>query len=272
MRLALTGATGFVGRFILAEAQAAGDAVTALTRRAPEGVDHRPYDLAGPPPDLSGFDALIHCGFAHVAGRYRGGEGDDPQGFAARNLDGSVALFEVAVRAGARVVFISSRAVYDGLGGVLREDMDCAPTSLYGQVKLAAERALPRDAMILRATGVYGAGAGHKWEPLFRDFADGRRVAPRAGTELHGADLAAAVRLGLRGAAGVFNASDLMLDRRDLLTEWAAIAEQGGPLPDRAETLPAEMDCSRLRALGWRPGGVARLRETLREMADLRAG
>ncbi|MDO5529574.1 MAG: SDR family oxidoreductase, partial [Paracoccus sp. (in: a-proteobacteria)] len=245
MRLAVTGATGRVGGFIVAEAQAAGDEVVAFTRRGAPGLPHRPYDLAGPAPDLSGFDALIHCGFAHVPGRYRGGEGDDPAGFEARNLGGSLRLFAAAQDAGARVIFISSRAVYDGLEGPLSERAACAPTSLYGQLKLAAERALRDDAMILRATGVYGAGAAHKWRGLFDDFAAGRAIEPRAGTELHGADLAAAVRLGLEGAQGCYNVSDLMLDRRDLLSLWAEITGQRGHLPDRATALPAEMDCTR---------------------------
>ena len=149
------------------------------------------------------------------------------------------------------------------------------PDTLYGEAKLAAEQALLRSgqpATVLRATGVYGpAGPGqrHKWAELFDDFARGTAIAPRAGTELHGDDLAAASRLAVGVGGGVFNVSDMMLDRRDLLAVWQEITGLPGDLPARADvTGYNEMDTARLRALGWRPGGMARLRVALRQMAE----
>ena len=55
----------------------------------------RAYKL-GERPDLAGIGAVVHCAFAHVPGRYRGGEGDDPEGFRRANLDGSLALIRAA--------------------------------------------------------------------------------------------------------------------------------------------------------------------------------
>ncbi|WP_313135739.1 NAD-dependent epimerase/dehydratase family protein [Paracoccus jeotgali] len=280
MRLAITGGTGLVGRFIVNEALRAGDRVTVLTRSAPVPgffageVTHLPYELGAEPPDLSGFDALVHVAFDHLPGRYRGGEGDDPAGFLARNLDGSRRLFDQAARAEVPVVFLSSRAVYGPLDGPLDEGMTCRPDTLYGQAKLAAEQALTdsgQPALVLRATGVYGVpgpGQRHKWADLFDDFAAGQPIAPRIGSEVHGDDLAAAVRLGLNGLRGIYNVSDLLLDRRDLLAMWARITGTSGTLPEPADPSGFRvMRTDRLAAQGWRGGGIDRLQATLRDIA-----
>ena len=287
MRLAVTGGTGLVGRFLVEAAFAAGDRVTVLTRRPPNpgffpgAVEHAAYDLTGPPPPLDGVDALIHAGFSHVPGKYRGGEGDDPEGFLSANRDGTLRLFEAAARAGVgRVIFLSSRAVYGDYppGTALTEAMPPRPDTLYGEVKAEAEAALARlpGGVTLRATGVYGpAGPGqrHKWADLFARFLAGEPVEPRRGTEVHGADLAAAVRLALDASAeqlgdGVFNVSDLLLDRRDLLAEVARATGCPHPLPPASDAAVSVMRCDRLAALGWRPGGMARLRASLPAMLE----
>ncbi len=86
-------------------------------------------------------------------------------------------------------------------------------------------------------------------------------IAPRVATEVHGDDLAAAVRLALEtDARGVFNVSDLLLDRHDLLARVQALTGCPHPPPPRAAGAPpGAMATDRLRALGWRPGGTARL-------------
>lgn len=268
MKIALTGATGQVGRFIAAEIRAAGDELVPLSR---------PRYRLGDRPALEGAEALVHAAFHHVPGRYRGGEGDDPEGFRRFNLDGSIRLFEAARAQGVRrVIFLSSRAVYGGYpaGTVLTEDLPPRPDTLYGQVKWQAERALEaldgpgfRTASI-RATGVYGPGPDHKWAGLFEAFAKGAPIEPRRGTEVHGQDLAAAVRLLLRNAeSGAFHVSDILLDRRDLLARHAAVTGVRGTLPAESDAAVSVMDCARLRALGWRPSGLDGLEACLSELA-----
>lgn len=267
MRLALTGAGGLVGRFIAEAARAAGHSLVILARSPLPGADeHRPYDLLGPLPPLGDVDALIHCAFQHVPGRYRGGEGQDPEGFRRANLNGSLRLFE-AMR-GRRILFLSSRAVFDGYGPgtLLTEAMPPCPESLYGQVKAEAEVALfAEGGASLRATGVYGPGPDHKWRALFEEFRAGRPIEPRVATEVHGADLAAAALLLLeKPDAGAFHVSDLLLDRHDLLAEIARIEGIDAPLPPRADASRiSPLDCRRLSAMGWRPGGLSLLRQTL---------
>ncbi len=282
MRVALTGATGQIGHRIAIGLLAQGHAVVALGRRPSTlaGVEHRPHDLDGPVPDLSGMDALVHAAFSHVPGKYRGGEGDDPDGFVRRNLDGTRRLF-AAAQALERVIFLSSRAVYGAYpaGTALTEDLPPLPDTLYGMVKVEAEtalRALEGPVTVsLRATGVFGPappGQRHKWDDLFARFRAGQMPAPRIGTEVHGDDLADAVHLALtaapeRCAGGVFNLSDVVLDRRDLLRTYAGLTGIDGPLPPASDPATVSaMAPDRLRALGWRPGGLAAFPARLSEM------
>lgn len=254
MKVAVTGATGLVGRFITEALLTAGHEVIVLGRRPVQGAAFLPFTL-GEVPRLDA-DALVHAAFRHEPGRYRGGEGDDPEGFRAANLDGSLRLLRAFQ---GRSIFLSSRAVYGNYphGTVLREDMAPRPDTLYGEVKAAVEA---EATVSLRATGVYGPGTGHKWQELFADFLQAAPIAPRVATEVHGADLAAAVLTVLHRGQGIFNVSDLVLDRRDLLAEVAVVTGCANPLPARADrSTLGIMDCSRLKALGWRPGGWGRL-------------
>ncbi len=275
MHVLLTGGSGAVGAFVGPALLAAGHEVTPLGRGAEPGRIR--WDLAERPPPLPRAEALVHLAFQHVPGRYRGGEGDDPDGFWRLNRDGSRRLFEAARAAGVgRIVLLSSRAVYgDGRRGeTLRETDPPAPDSLYGRMKLDLEGAAD---VSVRATGVYGLAPGapsHKWSGLFADYLGGRTVAPRAATELHGADLAAAVSLliGAATAQGAYNASDLLVDRHDLLGEVRRRTGCPHPLPRRAEgPTPGIMACDRLAALGWRPGGRERIEALLDTLLGPRA-
>ena len=287
MKVAVTGATGLVGHWIARHLNSQGHDMVALGRRETgiEGVEHVPYELSDAPPQLDGFDALVHAAFSHVPGRYRGGEGDDPEGFMQRNLDGTLRLFEAAQGLD-RIVFLSSRAVYGAYpaGTVLEETRPPRPDTLYGRVKRDAESALARlhgpAGISLRVTGVYGAaapGRAHKWCDLFDSFASGAPIAPRCASEVHAGDLARAVDFVLRASRnaledGILNVSDFVLDRRDLLRTYAKISGVTGILPPRAEAdLVNVMTTRRLRDLGWRPGGQAALAGNLAAMIAAQA-
>ena len=272
MRIGITGATGLVGYPVAARLIDRGHDVTVFGRTPLPGAAHVPWRLGDPGPDLSGLDHLIHSALSHDRDRYRGGEGDDPAGFTALNLDGSLALWQAARAAGVHVVFLSSRAVYDGHppGTALHEDLPLAPDSLYGRVKLAAERALGDGGVSLRATGVFGPpvpGRRHKWADLLEAHARGAVVPPGIGTEVHSDDVARAVDLVVdrRIVGEALNLSGIVLDRRDLLRTVERLTGRIGPLPPASDPgTVSEMRTDRLRALGWVPSGPEAVEATLR--------
>jgi UDP-glucose 4-epimerase len=294
MKVLVSGGTGLVGRYIVEDLLAAGYtvAVGGRTRPAPgfftKPVAFLPLSLDPNEDQRDVFDDayfFVHAAFSHVPGKYRGGEGDDPAEFRRLNLDGTVKLFETAQRSGIRrCIFLSSRAVYgDRLaGGMLHETSPTTPNTLYGEVKLDAERALSTMSVpgfataSLRATGVYGHLSPNKWDDLFADYLCGRPVQSRAGTEVHGRDLARAVRLMLETEAGkidreVFNVSDILTETHEILRQVQEETDCPHPLPAPVpESMVSEMDTTKIRALGWTSGGKELLRETVRKLAAAR--
>lgn len=289
----VSGGTGIVGRFVV-------EHLLGHRYKVSVGGRHRPAtDLFSAPvgfvplcldPDVDQVEAFddiyyfVHAALDHVPGRYRGGEGQDPAGFRKTNLDGTIALFEAARDAGVRrCIFLSSRAAYPPLpaGTPLHETLHGRPDTLYGDIKLQAEhglQALCGHSFVtasLRATGVYGAprqGQTHKWESLFSDYLAGHKAPVRAATEVHGDDLARAVRLMLEADAmringETFNVSDILVDTSDLLSIVRELTHCPHPLPPAADKAQVNaMNTCKLQALGWSPGGENLLRRTIADL------
>ncbi len=292
-RVLVSGGTGYAGRFIVEHLLANGYKVTVGGRTAPESgffskdVPFVPLRLDPEADEIEAFDNIyyfVHAAFDHLPGQYRGGEGDDPEGFRRANLDGTVRLFETARDAGVRrCVFLSSRAAYgpQAPGTLLKEDMYGKPETLYGDVKVQAERSLLSlcghgfVTASLRATGIYGpAGPGrrHKWADLFETYLSGGPVTARSGTEVHGDDLARAVRLMLEADAvrvngETFNVSDILTGNREILSILQRVTHCPYPLPQQDDSPVNAMGCCKIGALGWTPGGEALLEQTITELA-----
>jgi nucleoside-diphosphate-sugar epimerase len=293
-RVLVSGGTGYAGRFIVEHLLANGYKVTVGGRTAPEpgfftkDVAFVPLRLDPDADQIEAFDHVyyfVHAAFDHVPGKYRGGEGDDPQGFHRANLDGTMRLFETARDAGVRrCVFLSSRAAYGPQppGTTLKEDMHSKPDTLYGEIKLQAERSLASlcghgfVTASLRATGIYGAagpGRRHKWAGLFEDYLAGKPVSSRASTEVHGSDVARAVRLmlesdSMRINGETFNVSDLLTDTSEILSFLQRARHCPHPLPAAGDTAACNpMGTCKIEALGWKPGGLELLRETIENLA-----
>lgn len=287
MHILMTGGTGYLGRFITNILGGAGRRLTHLGRLESdvENVDFVSWHLSPEAGDLPVADALIHCALDHLPGKFEDGEGDDPDGFWERNADGTRRLFEAARNADIRhCIFLSSQAVYadNNCWEVLTESAAVNPDTLYGKVKLEGEEALKAlcsetfAGTVLRTTGVYGIPPGlstHKWSSLFQAFEADVMVHPQLGTEVHGDDLAAAVLLVLErlsetpGAFEIYNVSDVLLDRQDLLRLYADAHGKAGAIPGRAEGPLGIMEPGKLKVLGWNPGGQARLEEFVRSLA-----
>jgi nucleoside-diphosphate-sugar epimerase len=174
--IALTGATGFIGRFLLKDLKRRGYRVRALLRHpdalVPEiesaiiGDLARPANLAQA---LRGIDYVVHS--AAIAHAMSGRPDDD---YRTINAQATVSLARAGAAAGVkRFVFLSSiRAQTDAsANSILTEDMEPAPTDAYGRSKLEAEQALATlgvDWVALRPVLVYGPGVKGNLAALFK--------------------------------------------------------------------------------------------------------
>jgi nucleoside-diphosphate-sugar epimerase len=164
--LALTGATGFIGQYLLRELPKRGYRVRVLLRRPSEvpagatsaviGDIAQPYNMAAA---LRDVDAVIHsAGLAHAM------SGHPEDDYRAINTEATIKLAQAAERAGVkRFVFLSSIRAQSGpvAEGVLTEDRVSTPTDAYGRSKLEAEQGLGSlgiDWAALRPVLVYGPG------------------------------------------------------------------------------------------------------------------
>lgn len=298
MRIAVTGATGIVGRFVVARLHAEGAAIQALVRPTSEraGLPHETSYVVGDLADdgvlgelVDDVDAVVHCAFAHAPGRYRGGEAGDRFAFWRTNLLAGVGLMERARLAGVRrLVLLSSRAVFGRNTPAtdwVDDDTRPVPDTHYGALKLALEAHVSAFSSAddvcytsLRPTGIYGITQpveSSKWFDLARAIASGAALPPaRLGTEVHGVDVANAVWLLLtspaKAVAGrAFNCADLTVDTREVMARLAQQLDRSAQLPEPARNrVRHPMRTTALQALGWKPGGEERLARTISELAE----
>ena len=179
--VALTGATGFVGRITLDRLVAAGWHVRALTRRDQHkkaGVSwvHGRLDDAASLNELcKGADAVLH-----IAGVVNA---PDAAGFESGNVTGTANMIAAAQSAGIhRFVAVSSLAARE------------PALSLYGASKAKAEnlvKASTLDWTVIRPPGVYGPGDTEMFD-MFRIATKGWALMPPRGrvSVIHVDDLA----------------------------------------------------------------------------------
>jgi nucleoside-diphosphate-sugar epimerase len=226
MKIALTGATGFIGRYIARQLVAADHTIRAWCRPASDrsGLDDvagRIEWLEGELNDpratralVNGCDAIVHAALWRPGAGFRGAEGDVVE-FTERNVLGSLRLIEAARRASVgRFVFISTCAVHERIlnDRPLDETHPTWALSHYGAHKAAIEQFVYSYGLgerfpigALRPSGVYGVGhppPESKWYSLIRSVVRGQSVTcERGGKEVHAADVAKATELLLHAPA-----------------------------------------------------------------------
>lgn len=284
MRVFVTGASGFLGSYLVADLVARRHEVAVLLRsesaswRLGEALD-RLQVIPGALEHLDGLgdalkafapEAVVHMAWRGVAG------GDRNSPVQAANVAETVRLVELAAEAGAKIfVGAGSQAEYGPYDRAIREDDATRPTTLYGMAKLAAgsmamhlaeERGL--RAAWLRIFSTYGPKDADTWliPSMIRNLRSGQHMALTACEQrwgfLHARDAAAAFRLAVThvDARGIFNVGspeapplrETVSRLRDLVDPGAALGF--GELayrPDQVMILAA--DVSRMLALGWKP-------------------
>lgn len=297
MRIFVTGASGFLGSYLVADLVARGHEAAVLLR--PSGAAWRLREVHGRLDVISGTldhldelrgaliafapEAVVHMAWRGVAGSER----NSP--VQAVNVADTVGLVELAAEAGARVfVGAGSQAEYGPYDRAIREDDAPRPTTLYGMAKLAAgsmamrlceERGL--RAAWLRIFSTYGPKDADHWliPSMIRKLRSGQHIALTACEQrwgfLHARDAASAFRVAVthEAASGIFNvgSADAPLLRetvtrlRDLVDPGASLGF--GELAYRADqVMVLAADVSRMLALGWKP--EVPLDEGLRETVD----
>ena len=208
-RVAVTGATGFIGATVCRVLHDAGYAVRILARsprraRALAGcvdevIEGDLHDVAALTRLVVGADAVVHC-----AGAVRGASQAE---FDSINVDGVTNLIQAMAGGGARLLSLSSLAARE------------PSLSFYAMSKYRGEQVLQEQAgglvwLALRPPAVYGPG-DRELLPLFRLM--GKGVAPVPGNPaarfsmIYVEDIAAAVLAWLRQAqpaTGVFTLDD----------------------------------------------------------------
>lgn len=222
MRIAITGATGFIGRRICSLLESPRYRVRALARDAAAarrllapGVEIVPGDLA----TSGALRALVHDADAvlHLAGAVRGAVRAD---FDAANVDGSAALLAAmdAAAPRARLLFFSSLAAREPALSHYAASKRCAEELLLARAA--------RPVTILRPPAVYGPG-DREMLPVFRFMARTGR-APCAGKAsdrlslIFVDDLARAAQAWL-DAAATTTATWCLHDGRDGGYDWTAL-------------------------------------------------
>jgi len=213
----VTGATGQIGRPLVAALVAAGHRVTALVRKPSDAAALGALGAATVVGDLDS-GAVLAAAVAeadhvwHLAGGLRGPgrvDADVLNRAGTEQLAAALAPHAARLRS---VTFASTCAVYGDRSGLwVTEDYPPAPQTEYGTAKVAAERALQAipglPLRVVRVAAVYGPGLRFMQEDAVRR---GRAWLPGEGRNhvpvVHIDDcVAALVAIGTRGEAGVWN-------------------------------------------------------------------
>lgn len=296
MKIAVTGGTGFIGRYILRQLVDSGHQVRAWRRESSDvsGLEAVSDNLEwqvgqlGNESDAKNLiaecDAVVHAAFDRPGKGFQHSEGD-LLAFLQTNILGSLQLIQAAQENRLRrFVFISSCAVHDKIldDRPLDETHPTWAASHYGAYKAAVEQfvysfGLGRDFPIcsLRPTGVYGINhpvEDSKWFDLVRRVVEGETVSvEKGGKEVHAADVAKAVNVLLdakpeeiRGQA--FNCYDFYVAQHTVATLAKRFSDSTATIQGEPTRPKNQIENGKIKKLGMRFGGESQLEETVRAM------
>jgi nucleoside-diphosphate-sugar epimerase len=300
MRIAVTGATGFLGRYIVRRLADTGHRLRCWYRPGSdrtglESVAAQVEWLPGVLGDeaavaelIRGADALVHAAVQWEGPRTRGRASHGAPGvFFGVNLTGSLQLFQAACEAGlSRCVFLSTCAVHEVIldDRPLDETHPLWPTSHYGAHKAALEAFVHSFGLgqgwpicALRPTGIYGLAhpaSASRWYDLVGQVLRGEPISSaKGGKEVHAADVACAVELLLSADARAitgqsFNCYDRYVSEEEVARVARELAGCSGEVSSLNRGPKHQIDTKKIRALGMSFGGEGLLRQTVRELIE----
>ncbi|HEX6574998.1 MAG TPA: NAD(P)-dependent oxidoreductase [Gemmatimonadaceae bacterium] len=193
MKIAVVGASGFIGRHLVDRLLSEGHEIAALLRSESAARAFREKKIKAIPGNVADKDAIEHTidGSDVVVNLARA----KAHGAAPRrevdtvNIEGARLVARAAMKAGARLIHASSTAVYGSRLGELpaSEHTPPATDSIYALSKLHGEAAVRSEhsrAIILRISAVLGPRAD-SWLSLFRSARNGTLRSVGDGSNLH---------------------------------------------------------------------------------------
>ncbi len=217
MKLFIAGASGLVGSNCLRHFSSLGwDVVGSYLSFAQEGLVYFNTLEPGNPLnfDLLAWrpDVIVHCGaLTHVD--YC--ESHEEESYS-KTVGSTRNLVAIAQQCGARMVYLGTDYVFDGVDGPYPETAPVAPLSVYGRHKLEAEQIVLGEvpgSLVLRVTNVYGDEARGKnfVARIVQQCRDGVELTLKLpydqfANPTNAADIARAMALLLRdGKEGIYN-------------------------------------------------------------------
>ncbi|MBL8796631.1 MAG: NAD(P)-dependent oxidoreductase [Planctomycetia bacterium] len=298
MHIAITGATGFLGRYLLKHFAAGGHRLRCWHRPGSDRSGLEPWaeavtwvpgslgEAAAIAPLLQGVEAVVHSAldWQRQSG-FRFSAQQDQDRFLEVNLMGSLRLFQAAHAAGVpRFVFISTCAVHEVIldDRPLDETHPLWPTSHYGAHKAALEKFVHSYGLgqgwpicALRPTGIYGLAhppAASRWYDLVGQVLRGEPIdTAKGGKEVHAADVAKAADLLLcadaKTVAGqAYNCCDRYIAEREVARIARELSGSASTIADVNRGPKHQIDTRKLRGLGMQFGGETLLRQTVAEL------
>ena len=287
MKVAITGASGFLGGYLITELTAIGHDCRGLTRsQSPSAAiewvtgglnDPRALDAL-----VDEVGAVVHAAYDRPVGGFMAPE-DDPVATVERNLIGTLRLFEAARRAGvSRCVVISSCAVHDQIleDRPLDETHPLWPRSTYGATKAAIEAFVSSYGRgdgcaiaALRPTAIYGLAKSieaTRWYDLIASVSRGEDVTVSKGAKVvHARDVARAAALLLTAdgvASEVYHCVDLFVTERHVAEITREVAGTAARITGDEPASRHPISAAKLKSLGFSCGGEPLLRSTIAEV------
>ena len=293
MRIAVTGASGFLGRYIVARLAEKEHGCRCWYRPKSDrgGIDAAEGRIEWLPGELGdadagralveGCDAVVHAALYRPGAGFTGAEGDLAE-FVKKNVLGTIRLIEAARTGGVkRFVFIATCAVHDRIldDRPLDEAHPLWPFSHYGAHKAAIEKFVHSYGLgqgygicSLRPTGIYGLAypaTKSKWFSLVQAVITGREVrCEHGGKEVHAADVARAVEILLNApkdkiTGEAFNCYDMYISDYDVATIAKELSGSKAEIIGQQKRPKHQIETAKLRALGMEFGGRPLLEETV---------